>query len=70
MVNCGYCNSPFEDSDYNYECTKCKKLIHFKCLRRKITPGGLIGDVFFIFTCYKCSENRIEQFKRQNNISW
>lgn len=50
---CRYCESPVEDDNY-LECQECRRMVHIKCLPHACTPGDLLGDVFFEFTCVKC----------------
>lgn len=73
---CSYCQSAIEDDSY-LECLKCEQSVHIKCLPHASTPGDLLGDVFFDFTCIKCvrlesatgSEPPKERFVRQR-IPW
>lgn len=65
MENCGYCNKLVTDSDSYFDCIKCQKKIHSKCLRRGSPPSGLLGDTFYKFSCFKCSTNNSENFERE-----
>lgn len=73
---CSYCHSAIEDDNY-LECLKCEQSVHIKCLPHASTPGDLLGDVFFDFTCIICvrqesatgSEPPKERFVRQR-IPW
>ncbi|KAH8419397.1 hypothetical protein KR222_010370 [Zaprionus bogoriensis] len=75
---CAYCQSAVEDDNY-LECQKCEQSVHIKCLPHASTPGDLLGDVFFDFTCIKCvraeaplatgTEAPKERFARQR-IPW
>ncbi|XP_057661735.1 cysteine-rich protein 2-binding protein isoform X3 [Diorhabda carinulata] len=67
---CKYCIDKLElCGEEGLECIICKKSVHLKCLKRGSVPGGLYGDIFFIFTCLECSENQSELFKRIR-LSW
>ncbi|XP_050294073.1 cysteine-rich protein 2-binding protein isoform X2 [Anthonomus grandis grandis] len=55
--------------DEGLECTQCQNYVHLKCLKRGSVPGGLEGDVFYIYTCLECSDRDTEKFVRQK-ISW
>ncbi|KAL7739726.1 hypothetical protein ACLKA6_012705 [Drosophila palustris] len=50
---CSYCQRAIEDDNY-LECQNCEHNVHIKCLPHASTPGDLLGDVFFDFTCIKC----------------
>lgn len=73
---CSYCQRAIEDDNY-LECLKCEQNVHIKCLPHASTPGDLLGDVFFDFTCIKCvrlepatgSEAAKERLVRQR-IPW
>lgn len=67
---CSYCSALIESDDF-LDCSVCKSSVHTKCLKRPGTPGDLLGDVFFIFTCCNCStlEGKPEQFVRQK-LPW
>ncbi|KAH8262166.1 hypothetical protein KR038_005989, partial [Drosophila bunnanda] len=58
-MNCRYCDSIVEDDNY-LECMECRRLVHIKCLPHASTPGDLLGDVFFEFTCVKCMEEQLQ----------
>ncbi|KAH8413318.1 hypothetical protein KR009_009992, partial [Drosophila setifemur] len=60
--SCRYCELAIDDDNY-LECQECHKHVHIKCLPHASTPGDLLGDVFFDFTCVKCVE---EQMKAGN----
>ncbi|XP_044726737.1 cysteine-rich protein 2-binding protein [Chrysoperla carnea] len=51
------------------KCEKCNQLVHILCLKRKSTPGGIIGDVFFDFTCTECNNGGEEIFNR-SKMPW
>ncbi|XP_055837948.1 cysteine-rich protein 2-binding protein [Episyrphus balteatus] len=67
---CSYCSAVIESDDF-LDCTVCHSNVHIKCLKRPGTPGDLLGDVFFIFTCTNCStlEGKQEEFVRQK-LPW
>ncbi|XP_055917414.1 cysteine-rich protein 2-binding protein [Eupeodes corollae] len=67
---CSYCSALIESDDF-LDCTVCNSSVHIKCLKRPGTPGDILGDVFFIFTCTNCSmlEGKLEQFVRQK-LPW
>ncbi|EDW11540.2 uncharacterized protein Dmoj_GI17195 [Drosophila mojavensis] len=73
---CSYCQAAIEDDNY-LDCQKCEQSVHIKCLPHASTPGDLLGDVFFDFTCIKCVRNEPdagevvpkERFVRQR-IPW
>ena len=46
------------------KCAKCQKLFHCTCLK-KGRPSNFKGDIFFEFTCVKCSETGEERCKRK-----
>ncbi|KMY90841.1 cysteine-rich protein 2-binding protein [Drosophila simulans] len=50
---CRYCELPVDDDNY-LECQECRRMVHIKCLPHACTPGDLLGDIFFEFTCVKC----------------
>ncbi|XP_030567892.1 cysteine-rich protein 2-binding protein [Drosophila novamexicana] len=52
-TRCDYCQAAIEDDNY-LDCQKCEQSVHIKCLPHASTPGDLLGDVFFDFTCIKC----------------
>lgn len=60
---CNYCNNLLESNEH-LECIKCNKYFDTKCLKRPGTPGNLVGDIFFQFTCINCSPNQTEEFVR------
>ncbi|KAH8282831.1 hypothetical protein KR054_010086 [Drosophila jambulina] len=59
-MDCRYCDSVVEDDNY-LECLECHRQVHIKCLPHASTPGDLLGDVFFEFTCVKCVEEQLRQ---------
>lgn len=67
---CSYCSALIESDDF-LDCSICASSVHIKCLKRPGTPGDLLGDVFFTFTCCKCStlDGKQEQFVRQK-LPW
>lgn len=73
---CSYCQTAIEDDNY-LDCQTCEQSVHIKCLPHASTPGDLLGDVFFDFTCIKCVRNEPdagevvpkERFVRQR-IPW
>ncbi|KAH8271849.1 hypothetical protein KR044_007923 [Drosophila immigrans] len=75
-TTCNYCQNVVEDDNY-LECMKCEQPVHIKCLPHASTPGDLLGDVFFDFTCIQCvrmeytggKEAPKERFVRQR-IPW
>lgn len=67
---CKYCNLPVEDIVAEaLLCIECLKNIHIKCLKRECVPGGIVGDIYFTFTCAECSTTGNEIFKR-DKITW
>lgn len=56
---CSYCQTAVEDDNY-LECMECRRMVHIKCLPHASTPGDLLGDVFFEFTCVKCVEEQLQ----------
>lgn len=50
-------------------CSVCNEYVHINCLKKPGTPGDLLGDVFFEFTCIKCSRCGKEVFIRQK-LPW
>ncbi|KAH8249109.1 hypothetical protein KR032_005884 [Drosophila birchii] len=58
-MDCCYCESIVEDDNY-LECLECHRQVHIKCLPHASTPGDLLGDVFFEFTCVKCVEEQLQ----------
>ncbi|XP_068140425.1 LOW QUALITY PROTEIN: cysteine-rich protein 2-binding protein [Drosophila tropicalis] len=64
-MNCGYCQVLIEDDNY-LGCQDCSRSVHIKCLKQA-TPGDLLGDVFFDFTCINCASE--ERYARQR-IPW
>lgn len=63
---CKYCNDKVERIITEaLECSKCLHKVHLNCLKKGAVPGGLKGDVFFLFTCYMCSDNGTEVFIRE-----
>lgn len=69
-MNCKYCKLS-EDKILKpcLKCEKCNQLVHILCLKRKSTPGGIIGDVFFDFTCTECNNGGEEIFNR-SKMPW
>ena len=53
--SCSYCKSAIEN-DNLLHCLQCGGDVHVKCLRHSGTPGDLLGDIFFDFTCAKCMQ--------------
>ncbi|XP_013114167.2 cysteine-rich protein 2-binding protein [Stomoxys calcitrans] len=53
-LQCSYCSLSITDDSYLH-CVECGGDVHNKCLSR-CTPGDLLGDVFFDFTCAKCMQ--------------
>lgn len=67
---CKYCNVITENAfDDSLQCSSCEQFVHTKCLRRGAVPGGLMGDVFFQFTCQECSDSDLEVFIR-DRMPW
>lgn len=68
--DCKYCSKTV-DIIYapSIICHKCNNHVHLACLKRQSTPGGILGDIFFEFTCQECSENYVEAFERKK-ITW
>lgn len=54
-LQCSYCSLDIVDERYLH-CEKCGGDVHIKCLKHASTPGDLLGDVFFDFTCAKCMQ--------------
>ncbi|KAF5281851.1 hypothetical protein FQR65_LT14495 [Abscondita terminalis] len=65
---CKYCDTLIQDWD-SLPCHACKGRVHLNCLKRGAVPGGLVGDVFFQFTCYECSLSGGEHFVR-DKMPW
>ncbi|XP_075152871.1 ada2a-containing complex component 2 [Haematobia irritans] len=78
-LQCTYCSLSIHDESYLH-CIECGGDVHKSCLSR-CTPGDLLGDVFFDFTCVKCIQydgpstsnealsSVVEKFVRQR-IPW
>ncbi|XP_026844401.1 cysteine-rich protein 2-binding protein [Drosophila persimilis] len=58
-ANCKYCQLRIDDDNY-LQCEHCDELVHIKCLHTS-TPGDLLGDIFFDFTCATCAEEQLKQ---------
>lgn len=58
-LQCSYCALDITDERYLH-CGNCGGDVHVKCLRHASTPGDLLGDVFFDFTCAKCMQLQYE----------
>ena len=50
------------------KCFVCKALFHVSCLKNG-RPSNLRGDVFFDYTCVKCSEDGSEKCQRRQ-LNW
>ena len=50
------------------KCSKCQKLFHSTCLLNG-RPSNFKGDIFFEFTCVKCSDTGKEECKRKS-MNW
>ncbi len=50
------------------KCLKCQKLFHSTCLQNG-RPSNFKGDIFFEFTCVKCSDTGKEECKRKS-MNW
>ncbi|KAM7354518.1 ada2a-containing complex component 2 isoform 2-T2 [Cochliomyia hominivorax] len=59
ILQCSYCSLDITDERYLH-CGNCGRDVHIQCLRHASTPGDLLGDVFFDFTCAKCMELQLE----------
>ncbi|XP_017067894.2 LOW QUALITY PROTEIN: cysteine-rich protein 2-binding protein [Drosophila eugracilis] len=57
---CRYCEKAVEDDNY-LECQQCRRMVHIKCLPHASTPGDLLGDVFFDFSCVRCVLDRAKE---------
>jgi hypothetical protein len=67
---CKYCASKLEDClDEGLTCSSCSENVHLRCLKNGSVPGGLQGDIFFVFTCRECSASGNESFVREK-MSW
>ncbi|KAK6630607.1 hypothetical protein RUM43_014592 [Polyplax serrata] len=67
MLACKYC---MKDKPVEYlECNGCGDCVHIKCLKGCKIPGGLLGDVFFIYTCGDCNVNGTDYLER-DKIAW
>ncbi|KAK5638484.1 hypothetical protein RI129_012779 [Pyrocoelia pectoralis] len=65
-LTCKYCKDLISTNEPDVlQCHECKEHTHIKCLKRGAVPGGLIGDVFFQYTCCTCSPSQSEQFVRE-----
>ena len=61
-----YCNSTINQIEY-FTCIECKRTVHLSCVSSP-PPGGLVGDVFFEFTCKICGQG-VEEYTRQR-LPW
>lgn len=69
LKKCKYCGMDVVDiTAEGLQCKRCCKYVHINCLRRKCVPGGLLGDIFFTFTCMECSPEG-EVFEREK-MTW
>ncbi|XP_070133199.1 cysteine-rich protein 2-binding protein isoform X2 [Drosophila bipectinata] len=59
-ASCRYCELGIEDDNY-LDCIKCRRSVHIKCLPHASTPGDLLGDVFFDFTCVRCVREQLKK---------
>ncbi|XP_055371862.1 cysteine-rich protein 2-binding protein [Condylostylus longicornis] len=64
---CYYCEEKIKCENI-LQCNQCLKSFHIKCLKRPGTPGDLCGDVFFDFTCIRCSP--LEEIFVRKKIPW
>lgn len=63
---CKYCSEPLIDClEEGLTCSSCQNSVHVKCLKEGGVPGGLGGDIFFIFTCQECSNVGKEIYIRE-----
>lgn len=70
LKKCKYCALHVEDiTAEGLQCKHCYKYVHINCLKRKCVPGGLLGDIFFTFTCTDCSPDSVEVFEREK-MTW
>lgn len=70
LKTCKYCSQSVSDiTAEGLQCTSCFKYVHINCLRRKCVPGGILGDIFFTFTCADCTGSNTETFEREK-ITW
>ncbi|XP_066143621.1 cysteine-rich protein 2-binding protein [Euwallacea fornicatus] len=70
VKTCKYCQEVLVPCiNEGLTCTICQGSSHVRCLKRGSVPGGLAGDLFFVYTCQECSATGTENFARQN-LSW
>ena len=69
MSVCIYCDKA-DDNESVLTCEDCGVKIHIRCLRSGGVPGGLLGDIFFKFTCQMCSTYEREEFIRDKMPWW
>lgn len=58
---CCYCSLEIIVNEDFLHCGNCGGDVHIKCLRHTSTPGDLLGDVFFDFTCAKCVQDQFNK---------
>lgn len=61
-----YCNDTINEKEH-FTCIECERTVHLSCVSSP-PPGGLVGDVFFEFTCKNCGQG-VEEYTRQR-IPW
>ncbi|KAL1500771.1 hypothetical protein ABEB36_006216 [Hypothenemus hampei] len=70
VKTCKYCQENLQPClNEGLICCVCQQNVHAKCIKRGSVPGGLEGDLFFIYTCQECSDTDSEKFIRQK-LSW
>lgn len=69
-LSCGRCLEACKEWEEEFlYCIKCQNYVHLTCLANGRVPGDLLGDVFFSYICYDCTDDGTEVFRR-TNIPW
>ncbi|XP_065187201.1 cysteine-rich protein 2-binding protein-like [Sycon ciliatum] len=55
-------------TDDSFQCRLCRQFFHVACLRASVPARLPYGDVFFNFTCAKCSSG--DELVVRQNLSW
>ncbi|CAG9764755.1 unnamed protein product [Ceutorhynchus assimilis] len=70
IKSCKYCQQNILPcTDEGLTCSLCQQSVHSRCLKRGTVPGGIAGDLFYIYTCSECSDTGLEIFVR-DKLSW